>query len=828
MGNICAVSISCNALFSSCIQCFISKAAYISQLEDNLVRLQSELQKLIHTRNDVMRRVILHEQPLKMKRTDQVQGWLSRVQAAEDQVAELQQLKDEQTQKLCLGGYCSTNCKSSYKFGKRIYKMLQVVTTLKTEGDFKIVAEKIPEDPVDEMPIHPTIVGLQSTFDKVWTCLGDQQVGIIAIYGMGGVGKTTLLTLINNKFLDTPDDFDVVIWVVVSKEQKLEMIQESIGKKIGLWDDSWKTKRLEEKALDIFKILSKKRFVLLLDDIWERVDLIKVGVPLPSPKISSKIVFTTRFNEVCGHMEAHKQFKVECLAHEEAWKLFRMKVRRETLDNDPDILRVAQLVAKECGGLPIALITIGRAMACKKTVKEWNHAIQVLKKSAFKFSGMGKEIVGLVRDFYSIIGDLLRACLLEEEDYDGLKMHDVIRDMALWIACEIEKEKEKFLVQTSVGLTEAPETRKWKGVKRVSLMGNRIENLSEIPSCPHLSTLFLNENSLQMINNDFFQFMPFLKALNLSYNYDLADLPLRISRLVSLQHLDLSSTKINELPEELKALTNLRCLKLDFMFSLHIIPRRLISSFAKLHVFRLSDFGRFPPEDSVLFGGGEYLVEELLCLKYLNALSIQLKGSCALRKFLESQKLHSCTQFLHLEGLEESLAVLSLTGMKHIDELVISSSRFEELKIDYCPREIQQIRESHCFHSLGKVIIQECIKLRDATWLVFAPNLKNVAISHCFVMEEVISVEKGGQVKEEIESLNPFAKLEYFRLQNLRCLKSIYWKPLPFLHLKKFTAIGCPSLEKLPLDFNSVKERKIVIRLDTHLLEELKREDPPT
>ncbi|KAK2651565.1 hypothetical protein Ddye_011421 [Dipteronia dyeriana] len=202
------------------------------------------------------------------------------ISAAENEVAELQKLKDEETQKLCLGGYCSTNCKSSYNFGKKVHKMLQVVTTLMTEGDFENVAEKIPEAPVDEIPIDPTIVGLQSTFDKVWICLGDQQAGVIGLYGMGGVGKTTLLTQVNNKFLDTPNDvFDVVIWAVVSKDQKLEMIQETIGKKISLWDDSWKTRRLEEKALDIFKVLSQKRFVLLLDDVWERIDLIKVGVP---------------------------------------------------------------------------------------------------------------------------------------------------------------------------------------------------------------------------------------------------------------------------------------------------------------------------------------------------------------------------------------------------------------------------------------------------------------------------------------------------------------------------------------------------------------------
>ncbi|KAK2651563.1 hypothetical protein Ddye_011419 [Dipteronia dyeriana] len=227
-----------------------------------------------------------------------------------------------------------------------------------------------------------------------------------------------------------------------------------------------------------------------------------------------------------------------------------------------------------------------------------------------------------------------------------------------------------------------------------------------------------------MINNDFFRFMPSLKVLNLSNNYRLADLSLEISRLVSLQHLDLSSTKIKELPEELKALTNLRCLNLGNMYDLRRVPRRLISSFAKLRIFRLScsslELGAVG--DNVLSDGGEYLVEELLCLNYLNTLSIHLKGSCALGKFLKSQKLHSCTQFLRLEGLEESLAVLSLTGMKHLYKLTIYSSGLDELKIDYCSGEIEKIRESHCFHSLGKVIIYDCIKLRDMACVCSKPQ----------------------------------------------------------------------------------------------------------
>lgn len=60
-------------------------------------------------------------------------------------------------------------------------------------------------------------------------------------------------------------------------------------------------------------------------------------------------------------MEAHKSFKVECLRYEDAWKLFEEKVGRDILDSHPNIPELAETVAKECGGLPLALITVGRS-----------------------------------------------------------------------------------------------------------------------------------------------------------------------------------------------------------------------------------------------------------------------------------------------------------------------------------------------------------------------------------------------------------------------------------------------------------------------------------
>ncbi|KAJ4718429.1 Disease resistance protein [Melia azedarach] len=392
MGNALGIQISCDALISGCLNCTFRKAAYLSHLEENLVALQTQLQKLIEARNDVMTRVVNAEQQ-HMRRLNQVQGWLLRVEAVETEVGDLIRGGSQEIQKLCLGGYCSWSCKSSYKFGRKVNKKLKLVGNLMGESAFEVVAERVPEAPVHERPTEPSIVGLESTFDKVWRCLGAEQVGIIGVYGMGGVGKTTLLTQINNKFLETPNDFDFVIWVVVSKDVQLERIQEQIGERIGLLD----SRSSGDKASNIFKILSKKKFLLLLDDVWERIDLTKLGVPFPTARNASKVVFTTRLVDVCNQMEAHKKVRVECLGDAEAWKLFVEKVGEETLDGHPEIPKLAQIVAKECAGLPLALITTGRAMGCKNTPEEWSYAIEMLRRSASEFPVYFQKIIVLLK-----------------------------------------------------------------------------------------------------------------------------------------------------------------------------------------------------------------------------------------------------------------------------------------------------------------------------------------------------------------------------------------------------------------------------------------------
>ncbi|KAL5757497.1 hypothetical protein ACOSP7_020108 [Xanthoceras sorbifolium] len=859
MGNLFSISIDLGSLFTPCKSCFFAKASYIWNLKDNLHALKKSLEDLTEAKEDVLRRIDIAErqQQPRQRRLNLVQLWLTRVQEVETQVDQLQTVSSQEIEKLCLRGYCSKNPKSSYQFGKRVEQILKSVADLKAEranfGD--VVAERIPEDCVDERPTEPT-VGLEPKFDQVWRYVTDSQVKIIGLYGKGGVGKTTLLTQINNKFLNFSDD-SVVIWVTVSKDVQLEKIQETIGKKIGLVD-GWNSKKLQEKAVDIYRVLSKRKFVLLLDDIWQRVNLVDdIGIPPPSTEIDFKVVFTTRSKEVCRRMETHKTVEVECLTDEEAWTLFREKVGEETLNSHPYIPLLAKEMARECGGLPLALITIGRAMAGRNQRQEWEFEISILRRAAHEFQGMEEDVfarlkfsydrlpgdvyrscflycslfpedysiskrelidcwisegflkkyVGMeARNFgYTIIGSLLRACLLEEVagDDDCVKMHDVIRDMALWIACEVE-EQEKFLVRSGAGLTRAPEVGEWENVKRISLIENKIENLIETPNCPQLLTLFLHWNLLRPVTSGFFQHMPRLQVLNLSHNYYLNELPVGISALVDLQHLDLSYTAIRKLPKKLKALTNLKCLNLESMIWLRRIPRHVISNLSMLQVLRMFQYSDFPTqeEDSILFGNGELFFDELVCLKNLNVLSIQLKSSPLLQRFLSFYGLlKNCpvveSLSVKLEGDSSSLNVLSLGVLKDLRKLIIRDAGLVGLVIDRYMQNVPQ------FHSLHTVKLLSCYRLRDATWLIFAPNLQILDIQNCNGMKEIISIRgEVGEMMMMMRNILPFARLEHLKLCSLRELESIYCNPLPVPCLKRIYIRSCLKLKKLPLDSN--------------------------
>ncbi|MFQ6656321.1 hypothetical protein Gotur_026482, partial [Gossypium turneri] len=272
--------------------------------------------------------------------------------------------------------------------------------------------------------------------------------------------------------------------------------------------------------------------------------------------------------------------------------------------------------------------------------------------------------------------------------------------------------------------------------------------------------------------DDFFNFMPMLRVLDLSRNMNLKELPVGIAKLVSLEHLNLSFTKIRKLPVELKALAKLKYLNLELTEHLEMIPQQLISSFSKLQVLKMEGCGY----------GCLLVLEEMEHLKCLNVLTLTFRDS-------------------------RSLNIMALAKLQHLYDLCLGSCMdLEEVKIE---RTI--IEGAGCFHSLRSVMVDECNNLRDVSWVTFAPHLEALWIDECNGLEEIISEEKLGEVAGLKGNLNLFSKLENLYLSRLPKLKTIYHHALPFPQLKQVYIRGCPMLKKLPLNSHSAKGQRLVI-----------------
>ncbi|PIA34027.1 hypothetical protein AQUCO_03900137v1 [Aquilegia coerulea] len=855
------------------MECSTKHLNYIRALEENVDQLKDEMTQLIERYNDIKNKVIV-EEARQMKRTNQVDGWMKRVEDSRPEVDQIILEGAQHLERRCLNGCCPKNCWSSYKLGKMVVKKLLLVEKLKRDGAFEIVAENPLCPPVQELPENFT-VGLDSEFENALSLLRKDDIQVLGLYGVGGIGKTTLLKKINNGFQKRDNDFDVVIWVLISSEVKIETVQEAIRVRLGLnsWSDSVPS---SSRASDILNALKKKKFLILLDDVWEELDLLSIGIPLPSVENKSKIVLSTRSLDVCGAMGANKTIEVKSLNKEQSWVLFQKKVGQQTLDADPQIPKLAETVAEKCHGVPLVLITIGASMASKTNPREWKRAISELNKSAAKFPGMEKRVfhllkfsydklpsatdqvcflfcalypedesiyipilinkwigMGYIGDFedfeeavnigHGIIGTLKRTCLLENGDNDeSVKMHDVIRELALWVA---GRDEGKVIVKSGYNLKEFPiNDLNPTVVQTISLMNTEITHLEKLPSCPNLSTFFATyNNDLNHINDDFFLSMPNLKFLDLSFS------------------------KITKLPTSICELSELKCLSL--LGREVSIPRGMIMNFSNL-VFLELDVLKSDDSSEEFF---EF--EEFRCLNKLKYLVISISDFKDLERLLSNPHLCNCLRTLGIENCKEiTLPTLSASSSSSSSHLILGRlQKLQFLRIRNCSEIKEWIfdcitnddepeiglfeslekmflidlpkliiwmmsqrlgyldaRNLHCAHfrKLHHLYLDGCHAMVNLTWLLLIPNLQTLEIWDCSSLQDIISSsEKSGGGGYPCDENTTFSNLKNLWLLDLPNLQSIcsHTSALSFPSLETIAVRRCPKLRRLPLDSNSAK-----------------------
>ncbi|KAM0926027.1 hypothetical protein ACQ4PT_003874 [Festuca glaucescens] len=250
-----------------------------------------------------------------------------------------------------------------------------------------LVDTQPPETVGDGHPQHPQdddgSSEMMSSYEKMCYFIEarDAKSLLFGVWGKQGVGKTTLLGLARDSYRYKAC-FDHILFVGAGTGHMVKNVQHAIAINLGL--DLAKMSSFDElsRAELIFNHLEHKSFLLLLDDIREPLNWWTIGLPLFLHR-QQKIILATRSRAACALMGCHVENTIEmkCLGEVDAWKLFRDTAGQ---DDNPQINHFAHEMVARCGGLPLALSALGRAMSNKRDPREWRCAYN-------QISGMGVE-----------------------------------------------------------------------------------------------------------------------------------------------------------------------------------------------------------------------------------------------------------------------------------------------------------------------------------------------------------------------------------------------------------------------------------------------------
>ncbi|KAK9218260.1 hypothetical protein WN943_006897 [Citrus x changshan-huyou] len=222
---------------------------------------------------------------------------------------------------------------------------------------------------------------------------------------MGGIGKTTLVKEFARQAREKKL-FDRVVFSEVSQTSDIKKIQGEIAEKLGLELSDEAEYRRASRLYERLK--NENKILVILDNIWKHLDLETVGIPFGNDHEGCRLLLTARDNNVLLSMGSKDNFLIGNLNEEEAWRLFKIMNGDdvENLKFKPTAINVAQA----CGGLPIALTTVARALR-NKSLHEWKNALRELQTpSVVNFEGVPAETYSSIELSFKYLKETVVCC----------------------------------------------------------------------------------------------------------------------------------------------------------------------------------------------------------------------------------------------------------------------------------------------------------------------------------------------------------------------------------------------------------------------------------